>query len=134
MKQQFLIILFFLACILTTNIYAQFDVPSPEAGIHQPTINQDAPAQTSFKSSSYYNNSYSVPFAAENIEIGNNNPNITTRQNVTTGARKRSWGGDQDPNPPSYPQPLGDGIWFLLICALGAVLRITFKRTAKVNI
>lgn len=131
MKQQFLIILFFLAGILTTNIYAQFDVPSPEAGIHQPTINQDAPAQTSFKSSSYYNNSYSVPFAAENIEIGNNNPNITTRQNVTPAAKIP---GDKDPNMPSYPQPLGDGIWFLLICALGAVLRITFKRTEKANI
>ena len=130
MKQQFLIILFFLACILTTNIYAQFDVPSPEVGIHQPTINQDAPAQTSFKSSSYYNNSYSVPFAAENIEIGNNNPNITTRQNITTRAKI---GGEEDPNWPSYT-PLGNGIWFLLICALGAALRITFKRTEKANI
>ena len=84
---------------------------------------------SSFQSSSYYNNTYTVPFAAENIDVSSNNPyssELSGRRNTppdTTGPH---------PDPPTIP--LGDGIWFLLICALGAVLRITFKRTAKADI
>ena len=137
MKKQSLVILFFFAWIFTANIHAQIDYTTQSGGFYQPTISSDMPMQqSSFQSSSYYNNTYTVPFAAESMEIGSNDPYASSSPSNISG-RKNAWGwteGGEENNPTGPSIPLGDGIWFLLICALGAVLRITFKRTEKANI
>lgn len=130
MKEKSLIVLFFFAWIFITNIHAQIDYPAQSSEFYQPAMSSDMPIQqSSFQSSSYYNNTYTVPFAAENIDVSSNNPYSSTpsgRRNAPPTATGQH---------PDFPDvPLGDGIWFLLICALGAVLRITFKRTEKANI
>lgn len=137
MNKTNLVILFFLAWILTPNIYAQYEYPTQGNDFYQPTMSSDINTQSTFQSASatYYNNTYTVPFAAENMEIGSTNPYGSSSS--TTKGRQNSWGWTEggDENKPEGPSiPLGDGIWFLLICALGVVLRITFKRTAKANI
>lgn len=133
MKEKSLIALFFFAWIFITNIHAQIDYPAQSSEFYQPAMSSDMPMQqSSFQSSSYYNNTYTVPFAAENIDVSGNNPYSSTPSG------RRNAGAPLIPPgtpPPDFPDvPLGDGIWFLLICALGAVLRITFKRTEKANI
>ena len=133
MKEKSLIVLFFFAWIFITNIHAQIDYPAQSSEFYQPAMSSDMPMQqSSFQSSSYYNNTYTVPFAAENIDVSGNN------QYSSTPSGRRNAGAPQIPPgtpPPDFPKvPLGEGIWFLLICALGAVLRITFKRTEKANI
>lgn len=138
MKEKSLIALFFFAWIFITNIHAQIDYPAQSSEFYQPAMSSDMPMQqSSFQSSSYYNNTYTVPFAAENINVSNNNP----YSSEPSGRRNAA---PEAPEPfPDLPgglpgndnnQPLGDGMWFLLFCALGAVLRITFKRTEKANI
>ena len=130
MKKQSLVILFFFAWIFTANIHAQIDYTTQSGGFYQPTISSDMPMQqSSFQSSSYYNNTYTVPFAAESMEIGSSDPYYTAAPSGRRNAPPTVSGP-----APDITIPLGDGIWFLLICALGAVLRITFKRTAKANI
>ena len=135
MKEKSLIALFFFAWIFITNINAQIDYPAQSSEFYQPAMSSDMPMQqSSFQSSSYYNNTYTVPFAAENMDINSSNPYASSPE--PSGRRNAAPGA---PGPfPDLPgfgdQPLGDGIWFLLICALGAVLRITFKRTEKANI
>ena len=139
MNKTNLVILFFLAWILTPNIYAQYEYPTQGNDFYQPTMSSDINTQTTFQSASatYYNNTYTVPFAAENMEIGSTNPygssSSTPRGRQNAGGWGWTEGGDE--NKPEGPSiPLGEGIWFLLICALGAVLRIAYKRTAKANI
>lgn len=139
MKKQSLVILFFFAWIFTANIHAQIDYTTQSGGFYQPTISSDMPMQqSSFQSSSYYNNTYTVPFAAESMEIGSNDPYASSSPSNISGRKNADnpfWTGGGDENKPEGPSiPLGNGIWFLLICALGAVLRITFKRTEKANI
>lgn len=130
MKKQSLVILFFFAWIFTANIHAQIDYTTQSGGFYQPTISSDMPMQqSSFQSSSYYNNTYTVPFAAESMEIGSSDPYYT----AAPAGRRNAPPAVSGPAP-DITIPLGDGIWFLLICALGAVLRITFKRTEKANI
>jgi hypothetical protein len=138
MNKTNLVILFFLAWILTPNIYAQYEYPTQGNDIYQPTMSSDINTQATFQSASatYYNNTYTVPFAAEDMEIGSTNPysNSSTpsgRRNVPPGVT-----GPPSDFPGGLPgnQPLGDGMWFLLFCAVGVVLRITFKRTEKANI
>lgn len=130
MKKQSLVILFFFAWIFTTNIHAQIDYTTQSGGFYQPTISSNMPMQqSSFQSSSYYNNTYTVPFAAESMEIGSSDPYYTAEPTGRRNAPPAVSGP-----APDITIPLGDGIWFLLICALGAVLRITFKRTEKANI
>lgn len=134
MKKQSLVILFFFAWIFTANIHAQIDYTTQSGGFYQPTISSDMPMQqSSFQSSSYYNNTYTVPFAAENMEIGSNNP-YASSSSTTPSGRRNAPPNATGPFPDTPSIPLGDGIWFLLICALGVVLRITFKRTEKANI
>ena len=137
MKKHYLAILFFFAWIFTANIQAQIDYTTQSGGFYQPTVGSDIPMQqSSFQSSSYYNNTYTVPFAAESIEIGSNDPYASSSPSNISG-RKNGWGwteGGEENNPTGPSIPLGDGIWFLLICALGLILRITFKQTAKANI
>ena len=130
MKEKSLIVLFFFAWIFITNIHAQIDYPAQSSEFYQPAMSSDMPMQqSSFQSSSYYNNTYTIPFAAENIDVSSNNPYSSEpsgRRNApptTTGPH---------PDPPAILH--GEGIWFLLICVLGAVLRITFKRTEKAYI
>lgn len=137
MNKTNLVILFFLAWILTPNIYAQYEYPTQGNDFYQPTMSSDINTQATFQSASatYYNNTYTVPFAAENMEIGSTNPYGSSYS--TPRGRQNSWGWTEggDENKPEGPSiPLGEGIWFLLICALGAVLRITFKRIEKANI
>lgn len=135
MKEKSLIALFFFAWIFITNIHAQIDYPAQSSEFYQPAMSSDMPMQqSSFQSSSYYNNTYTVPFAAENMDINSSNPYASSpapsgRRNAGEGPPTAT---GPHPDPPAIP--LGDGIWFLLICALGAVLRITFKRTEKANI
>ena len=134
MNKTNLVILFFLAWILTPNIYAQYEYPTQGNDFYQPTMSSDINTQTTFQSASatYYNNTYTVPFAAENMEIGSTNP--YSNSSTPSGRRNAPPTVPGNPEFPEVPVPLGDGIWFLLICALGAVLRITFKRTEKANI
>lgn len=136
MKEKSLIALFFFAWIFITNIHAQIDYPAQSSEFYQPAMSSDMPMQqSSFQSSSYYNNTYTVPFAAENIDVSGNNPYASSSSTTPSGRRNVVPvipGGTPIPDFPNVP--LGDGIWFLLICALGAVLRITFKRTEKANI
>lgn len=137
MNKTNLVILFFLAWILTPNIYAQYEYPTQGNDFYQPTMSSDINTQATFQSASatYYNNTYTVPFAAENMEIGSTNPYGSSYS--TTKGRQNSWGWTEggNENKPEGPSiPLGEGIWFLLICALGAVLRIAYKRTAKADI
>lgn len=137
MKEKSLIALFFFAWIFITNIHAQIDYPAQSSEFYQPAMSSDMPMQqSSFQSSSYYNNTYTVPFAAENINVSNNDPYASSSSTTPSGRRNAGApvipGGTPIPDFPDFP--LGDGIWFLLICALGAVLRITFKRTEKANI
>lgn len=130
MKEKSLIALFFFAWIFITNIHAQIDYPAQSSEFYQPTMSSDMPMQqSSFQSSSYYNNTYTVPFAAENIDVSGNNP-----YSSTPSGRRNAPPPATGPHPDLPAIPLGNGIWFLLICALGAVLRITFKRTEKANI
>lgn len=135
MNKTNLVILFFLAWILTPNIYAQYEYPTQGNDFYQPTMSSDINTQATFQSASatYYNNTYTVPFAAENMEIGSTNPYSSSS---TPSGRRNAPPPTVSGNPefPEVPVPLGDGIWFLLICALGAALRITFKRTEKANI
>ena len=137
MKKHYLAILFFFAWTFIPNIHAQVDYTTQSGGFYQPTISSDMPMQqSSFQSSSYYNNTYTVPFAAESMEIGSNDPYASSSPSNISG-RKNAWGwteGGQENQPEGPSIPLGNGIWFLLICALGVVLRITFKRTEKANI
>lgn len=129
MKKKSLVILFFFAWIFIPNIYAQVDYATQGGKLYQPAIGSNMPAQqSSFQSSSYYNNTYTVPFAAENVEIGSNDPYASS---APSGRRNAPpiISGDKPPTMPTIP--LGDGMWFLLFCAVGVVLRITFKRTAK---
>ena len=137
MKEKSLIVLFFFAWIFITNIHAQIDYPAQSSEFYQPAMSSDMPMQqSSFQSSSYYNNTYTVPFAAESMEIGSNDPYASSSPSNISG-RKNAWGwteGGQENQPEGPSIPLGNGIWFLLICALGVVLRITFKRTEKANI
>ena len=138
MKKHYLAILFFFAWTFIPNIHAQVDYATQGGELYQPAIGSNMPAQqSSFQSSSYYNNTYTVPFAAENVEIGSNDPYASS---APSGRRNAP---PEAPSPfPDTPgvgndsgddnnQPLGDGMWFLLFCAVGVVLRITFKRTAK---
>ena len=140
MNKTNLVILFFLAWILTPNIYAQYEYPTQGNDFYQPTMSSDINTQTTFQSASatYYNNTYTVPFAAESMEIGSNDPYASSSPSNISGRKNADnpfWTDGGNENKPEGPSiPLGDGIWFLLICALGAVLRITFKRTAKANI
>ena len=140
MKKKSLVILFFFAWIFIPNIHAQVDYATQGGELYQPAIGSNMPAQqSSFQSSSYYNNTYTVPFAAESMEIGSSNPYNDNSSNDPTkvSGRKNGWGwteGGQENQPEGPTIPLGDGMWFLLICALGAVLRITFKRIEKANI
>lgn len=136
MKEKSLIALFFFAWIFITNIHAQIDYPAQSSEFYQPAMSSDMPMQqSSFQSSSYYNNTYTVPFAAENINVSNNDPYASSSSTTPSGRRNVAPGIPEGTLPPDFPGvPLGDGIWFLLICALGAVLRITFKRTEKANI
>lgn len=131
MKEKSLIALFFFAWIFITNIHAQIDYPAQSSEFYQPAMSSDMPMQqSSFQSSSYYNNTYTVPFAAENIDVSSNNP-----YSSTPSGRRNAGPPTATGQHPDFPDvPLGDGIWFLLICALGVVLRITFKRTEKANI
>lgn len=140
MKEKSLIVLFFFAWIFITNIHAQIDYPAQSSEFYQPAMSSDMPMQqSSFQSSSYYNNTHTVPFAAENINVSNNDPYASSSSTTPSGRRNVAPGIQPGTLPPDFPgglpgnnnQPLGDGMWFLLICALGAVLRITFKRTAK---
>lgn len=142
MNKTNLVILFFLAWILTPNIYAQYEYPTQGNDFYQPTMSSDINTQTTFQSASatYYNN-YTVPFAAENMEIGSNDPYASSSSTTPSGRRNAPPGVTGPPSdfPGGLPgndnnQPLGDGMWFLLFCALGAVLRIAFKRTEKANI
>lgn len=134
MKEKSLIVLFFFAWIFITNIHAQIDYPAQNSEFYQPAMSSDMPMQqSSFQSSSYYNNTYTVPFAAENINVSNNDP-YASSSSTTPSGRRNAPSTVTGPPPPTPTFPLGDGIWFLLICALGAVLRITFKRTEKANI
>ena len=72
MKEKSLIVLFFFAWIFITNIHAQIDYPAQSSEFYQPAMSSDMPMQqSSFQSSSYYNNTYTVPFAAENINVIN---------------------------------------------------------------
>ena len=133
MKKHYLAILFFFAWIFTANIQAQIDYTTQSGGFYQPTVGSDIPMQqSSFQSSSYYNNTYTVPFAAESIEIGSSDPYYTPSSSAPSGRRNAP--PTVSGPAPDITIPLGNGIWFLLICALGAVLRITFKRTEKANI
>lgn len=135
MKEKSLIVLFFFAWIFITNIHAQIDYPAQSSEFYQPAMSSDMPMQqSSFQSSSYYNNTYTVPFAAENINVSNNDPYASSSSTTPSGRRNAGppTATGQHPDLPTIP--LGEGIWFLLICALGAVLRITFKRTEKANI
>ena len=71
------------------------------------------------------------------MEIGSTNPYGSSSSTPRGRQNAGDWGWTEggDENKPEGPSiPLGEGIWFLLICALGAVLRITFKRTAKADI
>lgn len=135
MKEKSLIALFFFAWIFITNIHAQIDYPAQSSEFYQPAMSSDMPMQqSSFQSSSYYNNTYTVPFAAENINVSNNDPYASSSSTTPSGRRNAGAPDVTGPPPPPPSIPLGDGIWFLLICALGVVLRITFKRTEKANI
>ena len=135
MKEKSLIVLFFFAWIFITNIHAQIDYPAQSSEFYQPAMSSDMPMQqSSFQSSSYYNNTYTVPFAAENINVSNNDPYASSSSTTPSGRRNAGAPDVTGPPPPPPTIPLGNGIWFLLICALGAVLRITFKRTEKANI
>ena len=136
MKKQSLVILFFFAWIFTANIHAQIDYTTQSGGFYQPTISSDMPMQqSSFQSSSYYNNTYTVPFAAESMDIGSNDPYASSSPSIISGRKNADnpfWTEGGQENQPEGPTiPLGDGMWFLLFCAVGVVLRITFKRTAK---
>lgn len=128
MKKKSLVILFFFAWIFIPNIYAQVDYAPQGGELYQPAIGSNMPAQqSSFQSSSYYNNTYTVPFAAENVEIGSNDPYASS--SAPSGRRNAPPTVSGKPTMPTIP--LGDGMWFLLFCAVGVVIRITFKRTAK---
>lgn len=136
MKKKISILLLFFTWMLIPNIHAQYSTPN--SGFYQPAVGSDMPTQqSSFQSSSYYNNTYTVPFAAENVEIGSNDPYASSAPSGRRNAPPEVTGPFIDP-PGGLPgsgndnnQPLGDGMWFLLFCAVGVVLRITFKRTAK---
>lgn len=143
MKEKSLIVLFFFAWIFITNIHAQIDYPAQSSEFYQPAMSSDMPMQqSSFQSSSYYNNTYTVPFAAENIDVSSNNPYSSEPSGRRNAGAPQIPPGTPLPNLPGIGdqpgndnnQPLGDGMWFLLFCAVGAVLRITFKRTEKANI
>lgn len=141
MKEKSLIVLFFFAWIFITNIHAQIDYPAQSSEFYQPAMSSDMPMQqSSFQSSYYYNNTYTVPFSAENMEIGSNDPYASSSSTTPSGRRNAPPGATEPfPDLPGIPgndndQPLGDGMWFLLFCAVGVVLRITFKRTEKANI
>jgi hypothetical protein len=135
MKEKSLIVLFFFAWIFITNIHAQIDYPAQSSEFYQPAMSSDMPMQqSSFQSSSYYNNTYTVPFAAENINVSNNDPYASSSSTTPSGRRNAGAPDVTGPPPPLPSFPLGDGMWFLLFCAVGAVLRITFKRTEKANI
>lgn len=131
MNKTNLVILFFLAWILTPNIYAQYEYPTQGNDFYQPTMSSDINTQSTFQSASatYYNNTYTVPFAAENMEIGSTNPYASS---APSGRRNAPPTVSGEPTMPTIP--LGDGMWFLLFCAVGVILRITFKRTAKADI
>lgn len=136
MKKKISILLLFFTWMLIPNIHAQYSTPN--SGFYQPAVGSDMPTQqSSFQSSSYYNNTYTVPFAAENVEIGSNDPYASSapsgRRNAPPEAPSPfpdTPGVDNDSGNDNN-QPLGDGMWFLLFCAVGVVLRITFKRTVK---
>lgn len=139
MKKQSLVILFFFAWIFTTNIHAQIDYTTQSGGFYQPTISSDMPMQqSSFQSSSYYNNTYTVPFAAESMEIGSNDPYASSSPSNISGRKNTNgWGwteGTDENNPTDPTIPLRDGTLFLLMCAVAVALRIAFKRTEKANI
>lgn len=142
MKEKSLIALFFFAWIFITNIHAQIDYPAQSSEFYQPAMSSYMPMQqSSFQSSSYYNNTYTVPFAAENINVSNNDPYTSSSSTTPSGRRNAppTATGQHPDFPGGLPgndnnQPLGDGMWFLLFCAVGVVLRITFKRTEKANI
>lgn len=138
MKKKISILLLFFTWMLIPNIHAQYSTPN--SGFYQPAVGSDMPTQqSSFQSSSYYNNTYTVPFAAENMDINSSNPYASS----PAPSGRRNAGAPEVTGPfPNTPgglpgsgndnnQPLGDGMWFLLFCAVGVVLRITFKRTAK---
>lgn len=133
MKKKISILLLFFTWMLIPNIHAQYSTPN--SGFYQPAVDSDMPTQqSSFQSSSYYNNTYTVPFAAENMDINSSNPYASS---APSGRRNVAPVIPGETPPPDFPggfpgnQPLGDGMWFLLFCAVGVVLRITFKRTAK---
>ena len=134
MNKTNLVILFFLAWILTPNIYAQYEYPTQGNDFYQPTMSSDINTQTTFQSASatYYNNTYTVPFAAENMEIGSTNP--YSNSSTPSGRRNAPPTVEGNPEFPEVPVPLGDGILFLLMCAVAVALRIAFKRTAKADI
>ena len=135
MNKTNLVILFFLAWILTPNIYAQYEYPTQGNDFYQPTMSSDINTQATFQSASatYYNNTYTVPFAAENMEIGSTNPYSSSS---TPSGRRNAPPPTVSGNPefPEVPVPLGDGTLFLIICAVAVALRIAFKRTAKADI
>lgn len=133
MKKKSLVILFFFAWIFIPNIHAQVDYATQGGELYQPAIGSNMPAQqSSFQSSSYYNNTYTVPFAAENMEIGSTNPYSSS--STPSGRRNAPPTVSGNPEYPEVPVPLGDGTLFLLMCAVAVALRIAFKRTAKANI
>ena len=133
MKKKISILLLFFTWMLIPNIHAQYSTPN--SGFYQPAVGSDMPTQqSSFQSSSYYNNTYTVPFAAENVEIGSNDPYASSAPSGRRNAPPTVSGTPTMPGGLPGNQPLGDGMWFLLFCAVGVVLRITFKRTEKANI
>ena len=134
MNKTNLVILFFLAWILTPNIYAQYEYPTQGNDFYQPTMSSDINKQATFQSASatYYNNTYTVPFAAENMEIGSTNP--YSNSSTPSGRRNAPPTVEGNPEFPEVPVPLRDGTLFLLICAVAVALRIAFKRTAKADI
>ena len=123
-------ILFLLACNMLSIVKADTYVPNgndPSHNIGAHTVT----TQPAFQSSSYYNGSYTVPFAADEIEVGANNP---YRSSSMSGPQQAPpWMPGGEGNNPDYPSvgpetPIGDGIWMMLLCALVYVGIRVYKR------
>ena len=121
-KRKVFIILIIFVCAFIPEVYAEMDYSSQNRDFYQPTMSNDVRTQSAFQSTSYYNGSYTVPFAADNIEIGSTNPYASSSPTGRRNAPPSIPGGTD--NKPTMPTiPLGDGVWFLLACALIFVAR-----------
>lgn len=134
MKKRSLLILFLLAWILTANIHAEINYIQSGDLYHHAMSGENPAQEKLFQSSSYYNNNYTIPFAADKIEIGGGSPYIGTSPSNISGRRNAGelppgfWIDPEDtPEGPSIV-PLSEGMWFMLLCIFGYCIKLVIEQ------